>query len=131
MVELCTPFVPSSYITRDCFSFVSKLKSLTCYKHYIMDSMDVEILFTNVPNIETISIITNIILKETDVFSGFDKQQFTKLFYVAVLDNVHMFNNKLYKQVDGVAMGNPLGPFFANCFHVYLKQKYFKECNNF
>ena len=93
--------------------------------------MDVEILFTNVPNIETISIITNIILKETDVFSGFDKQQFTKLFYVAVLDNVHMFNNKLYKQVDGVAMGNPLGPFFANCFHVYLKQKYFKECNNF
>ena len=30
-VELYTPFVPSSYTIRDCFSFVSKLKSLTCF----------------------------------------------------------------------------------------------------
>ena len=49
IVELCTPFIPSSYTTRDFFSFVSKLKSLTCFKHCIMASMDVEYLFTNVP----------------------------------------------------------------------------------
>ena len=49
VVESCNPFVPSSYTTRDCFSFVSKLKSLTCCKHCIMASMDLESLFTNVP----------------------------------------------------------------------------------
>ena len=40
--------------------------------------MDVESLFTNVPATETISIITNI-FKDTDVFNGFNKKQFTKL----------------------------------------------------
>ena len=87
IVELCTPFLPSSYTTRDCFSFVSKLNSLTCFKHCIMASMDVESLFTNVPVNETISIITNIIFKDTDVLNGFNKQQFTKLLCLAVQDN--------------------------------------------
>ena len=74
IVELCTPFVPPSYTTRDCFSFIAKLKSLACFKHSIMASMDVESLFTNVPVTETISIITNIIFKDTDIFNGFNKK---------------------------------------------------------
>ena len=36
IVELCTSFVLFSYTKCDCFSFVSKLKSLTCFKHCIM-----------------------------------------------------------------------------------------------
>ena len=31
------------------------------------------------------------------------------------------FNEKLYKQVDGVVMGNPLGPVIANIFMVELE----------
>ena len=49
-----------------------------------MASMDVESLFTNVPVTETISIITNIIFKDTYIFNGFNKQQFTKLLCLAV-----------------------------------------------
>ena len=79
---------------------------------------------------ETISIITNIIFKDTDVFNGFNKKQFTKLLCFAVQDNVFMFNNELFKQVDGVAMGSPLGPLFANFFLSFLEQKYFTEYNN-
>ena len=92
--------------------------------------MDVESLFTNVPVTETISIITNIIFKDTDVFNGFNKKQFTKLLCLAVQDNVFMFIKKLFKQVDGVALGSPLGPFFTNFFLGFLEQKYFTECNN-
>ena len=40
-----------------------------------------------------------------------------------------MFNYKLLKQVDGVAMGSPLGQLFANFFLGFLEQKYFTECN--
>ena len=47
IVSVTGTFVPSSYTTRDCFTFVSKLKSLTNFKHCIMASMDVESLFTN------------------------------------------------------------------------------------
>ena len=82
-------------------------------------------MFTNVPVTETITIITDIIFKDTDVFNGFNKQKFTKLLCLAVQDNAFMFNNKLFKQVDGVAMGSPLGPLFANFFLGYLEDKYF------
>ena len=130
IVELCTPFVPSSYTKHNCFSFISKLISLTFLKHCKMASMDVESLLTNVPVTETISIITNIIFNDTDGFNGFNKQQFTKLLCLAVQDNIFMFNNKLFKQFDGVAKGSPLGPLFAHFFLGYLEQKYFTECNN-
>ena len=92
--------------------------------------MDVEFFFTNVPVTETISIITNIIFKDTGVFNGFNKKQFTILLCLAVQDNVFMLNNKLFKQVNGVAMGSPLSPLFANFFLGFLEQKYFTECNN-
>ena len=36
--------------------------------------------------------------------------------------NVHFsFNNEIYIQIDGVAMGSPLGPVIANIFMVELK----------
>ena len=87
--------------------------------------MDVESLFINVPVTETISIITNIIFKDTDVFNDFNKQQFTKLLCLAVQDNVLMFNNKLLKQVDGVTTGNPLGRLFANFFLGFFRTEIF------
>ena len=78
-----------------------------------MASVDEDFLFTNVPDTETISIITKIIFKDIDVFNGFNKlHAFSKLLCLALQDNVLMFNNKLFKQVDGVAMGRTLDPLF-------------------
>ena len=51
-------------------------------------------------------------------------------YYVLLYNNVFMFNNKLFKQVDGVAMGSLLGPLFANFFLGYLEHKYFVQCND-
>ena len=34
-----------------------------------------------------------------------------------------MFNGKMYDQVDGVAMGSPLGPVFANIFMSHFEQQ--------
>ena len=39
-----------------------------------------------------------------------------------------MFNNKFYKQIDGVAMGSPLGPALANIFMCSTKNKWLKDC---
>ena len=87
--------------------------------------MDVESLLINVLATETILIITKIIFKDIDSFSGSNKQTFTKLFCLAGQDNV-LFNNKLFKQIDCEAMGITLGPLFANFFLGYLEQQYFK-----
>ena len=42
---------------------------------------------------------------------------------VATSDVQFSFNNEIYSQVDGVAMGSPLGPTLANIFIGYLKSK--------
>ena len=39
-----------------------------------------------------------------------------------------MFNDVYYKQVDGVAMGSPLGPTLANFFLVYYESKWLQNC---
>ena len=41
-----------------------------------------------------------------------------------------MFNNKYYKQVDGVAMGSPLGPALANIFMCSFESKWLRDCPN-
>ena len=41
-----------------------------------------------------------------------------------------MFNNKYYKQVDGVAMESPLGPALANIFMYSFESKWLCDCPN-
>ena len=36
-------------------------------------------------------------------------------------------DNKLYKQIDGVAMGSPLGVLFANLYMGHLEETLFKN----
>ena len=37
----------------------------------------------------------------------------------ATTESFFIFDNKLHKQIDGVAMGSPLGPTLANAFLCY------------
>ena len=41
-----------------------------------------------------------------------------------------MFNDILYKQKDGVAMGSPLGPTMANVFLLFYEMKWLEQCPN-
>ena len=51
----------------------------------------------------------------------FTKSELKKLLTLCT-KNVHfLFNNKIYVQIDGVAMGYPLGFVIANLFMVELK----------
>ena len=47
---------------------------------------------------------------------SFTKIQFKKLLELAVKEIHFIFNDQLYDQIDGVAMGSPLGPILANTF---------------
>ena len=42
-----------------------------------------------------------------------------------------MFNNKYHKQVDGVAIGSPLGPALANIFMCSFESKWLRDCPNY
>ena len=39
------------------------------------------------------------------------------------------FNNIMYKQIDGISMGSPLGPALANIFVGFYEQQLFQTTN--
>ena len=46
-----------------------------------------------------------------------------ELLTIATKDQLFQFNGDLYKQIDGVAMGSPLGPLMANTFMCSIEEK--------
>ena len=84
-------------------------------KHF-MGSLDVDFLFTNIPLEETINICTNLLYNNEDVIEGINKSEFKNLLSLATQESYFIFNDVLYKQKNGVAMGSPLGPTMANIF---------------
>ena len=93
-----------------------------------MCSFDIKSLFTNIPLIETLEIIQTVLFSNQTQFSVFKKDEFMSLLRLAVLDNIFIFNGDLYKQIDGVAMGSPLGPTLANIFLCYHENKWLTDC---
>ena len=94
-----------------------------------MVSYDVCSLFTNVPLKETIDIILNKLFPSEDsVFNGFNLISFKKMLELSVMDTHFIFNNAVFKQIDGMAMGSPLGPTFANIFMCHLEELFLDQC---
>ena len=84
-----------------------------------MGSLDVDSLFTNIPLDETIDICVNQLFENTDTVEGFTKSELKQLLSLAKKESYFIFNCLLYKQIDGVAMGSPLGLSLANTFLSY------------
>ena len=93
-----------------------------------MASFDVTSLFTNIPVDETIEIISNQLFANCMYFEGIDRSQFTKLLSLAVKNSHFTFNDRIYQQIDGVAMGSPLGPLFANIFMSFHEKSWLYNC---
>ena len=81
-----------------------------------MDSLDVDSVFTNVPLDETMEICVNELFKSSQTVSGLNKQQVLKILSLTTKENVTLFEQKYYSQIDGAAMGFLLGLTLANIF---------------
>ena len=78
-------------------------------------SLDVVSLFTNVPIVETIKIILDTI-RIKNISVGLSLNDLEKLLLLCVADVQFIFNENYYTQVDGVAMGSPLGPILKTSY---------------
>ena len=95
----------------------------------VMASFDVKSLFTNIPLKETIDIsINNLFETDEEIVLGFSKKQLKNLLTLAVNNCIFLFNEKFYVQVDGCAMGSPIGPTLANIFLSYYEKIWMEEC---
>ena len=86
-----------------------------------MASLDVDSLFTNIPLDET---------NDGNLYNGNEntpnitKNDVCNLLNIATKRPFFTFNNKYYKQLNGVAMRSPLGPALANIFMCSFKSKW-------
>ena len=107
----------------DSFDLVSKLAHIDRAPNTecCLGSLDIVSLFTSVPVQKCITIIKEVAqLDEVDIqFSA----EAIGLLIEACVTNVQMlFNGTYYRQIDGVAMGSPLGPVLANIYVGYIEQ---------
>ena len=121
LVDLLKPLTTNDYTIKDSFSFVNELNSVTNVP--FMSSFDVTSLFTNIPLEETIQICLNKLYSDNDKVNNLTRKQLSKLLNIACRENHFMFNGKMYDQIDGVAMGSPLGPVLANIFMSHFEQQ--------
>ena len=87
-----------------------------------MVSFDVKSLFTNVPLETTIDIILRRIYTNHELTTSLTKKEMKELLLLCT-KNVHFtFNQQIYIQVDGVAMGSPVVPLLADTFMIELER---------
>ncbi|VDN11059.1 unnamed protein product [Dibothriocephalus latus] len=81
----------------------------------IMLSLDVSSLFTNVPVTETVDFICEFLVAN-QIEVGIPTAALKKLLIKCTLNVQFLFDNHLFKKLDGVIVGSPLGPLLAYIF---------------
>ena len=92
-----------------------------------LSSYDICSLFTNVPLAETIEICSQALYNGDLPEPIIPKHVFTDLMKIATFSVEFSFNNCMYRQIDGVAMGSPLGPALANFFVGFYESELFDK----
>ena len=75
----------------------------------------------------TVNIILKRIYVDKVIPTTLRKRAMKKLILDACTKTVFSFNNKFYKQIDGVSMGSPLGHVLANIIMTELESRTVKE----
>ena len=128
LVGILQPISTNQYTVKDSFSFAHWAKT---YKHGngMMCSFDVSSLFTNVPLDETLNICLNKLYSLPDP-PKLPRPILLKLLEFATKKSHFLFDGRYYDQIDGVAMGSPLGPVLANIFMCHFEEKWVINANN-
>ena len=107
------PLTKSSYTVESTNMFINKIQQVKIPDGYEMVSFDVCSLFTNVPLDFTVDLILDLTYNQKKVNTDIPKESLRTLLLLCT-KNIHFaFNGKLFVQIDGAAMGSPLGPVLA------------------
>jgi hypothetical protein len=126
MNQLLKPFTSNQYTVKDSFSFAEDIR--TQDSSLYMSSLDVDSLFTNIPLDETVKICSSLLFRDKFLVDGLTRDDFEQLLTIATTESLILFNDNYYQQIDGVAMGSPLGPTLANVFLCYHEQQWLDNC---
>ena len=119
--NLLKKYTPNKYGINSTDEFIQIIKSKR--PTGMIASIDAVNLFTMVPVMATIDIILDTAYNHKDLPPpDIPKYIMKDLLVVCTTENPFMSpSGDIYKQVDGVSMGNPLGPLFANFYMANLE----------
>ena len=125
--RLIKPNIPDKFMLYSTDNFLEKLNKFDVRPGDKSISFDVVSLFTNVPLKETINIIADHLYSEkAKLTPPFDKKAFINMLEITT-GGMFLHKDLLFRQTDGVSMGNPLAPTMANFFLAYLETKLFDD----
>ena len=128
LVSLVGHLGVNQYTVRDSFTFASEITGFQNHG-YVMASFDIKSLFTNIPVAETCDIILRKLFPDpNNLYNGFSFSTFRKMLKNCTENNIFLFNDKLYEQLDGCPMGGCISPTMANVFLSYLEEQWLQNC---
>ena len=124
-----TLFLNSILCVKDFFTFSSIIRRLpVCMESQFLVSFDVVSLFTNIPLDESISICADFLYRGPSIASlPFPEAVFIELMGIATKSVAFSFNETMFRQIEGVSMGSPLGPILANIFVEFYERRLFDK----
>jgi hypothetical protein len=130
LCRLLAPLAKSKYTIENTKDFVNRMKKTKIPEGYKMISFDVVSLFTNVPLHKTVDIILEKVYNEKLIKTRIKKENMKELLLLCTKDVPFTSNDEVFVQVDGVMMGSPLGPLFANIFMCELENEIVPKLEN-
>ena len=117
------PNIPKKYILGSTQEFLSKINAFPLKGNEHMVSYDAVSLFTNVPLLETIDIVINLVYGSESVVTPPFKEDIFREMLLLCSQSYFMYKDTLYQQINGVSMGGPLAPSLANVFLAVLENE--------
>ena len=102
------------YTIKNSFEFAKEIADQN--PGLFMASLDVEFLFTNIPLEETTSLCCDSLFSNDAKVNSINKIDFEKLLRAALQNKFFNFEGNISKQINGLAMGSPLGTTLTNAF---------------
>ena len=129
LVQLLKDITTSKSTIRNSYDFQESICNFATPNNCFMVSYDITSLYTNIPIQETITICLNKLFSTPQALvAGFNKEEFKKLLSLATTNIQFLFNNNLYEQQEGLAMGNAAAPSLANIFMNDMEERMLQEC---
>ena len=104
--------------------FVEEISNIDIQDDEVMLSFDVVSLFTAIPVDKACDYINNKLLKDDTLSSctSLDSNEIISLLDFVLSHNYFIYEDKIYKQIHGCAMGSPVSPVVANLCMEAIKE---------
>ena len=125
LVPILSPLTVNEFTVHDSLPFAEEVVNFDA--NFILASLDVESLFTNIPLNETIENCINDLFPNNDTVHSFTKEDLKELLNFTSYESCFTFDNEYYSQLDGVTMRSPLGSTLANAFLCHVEKQWLSD----